>query len=304
LASGTGPNPALAQLANTTGQNIANQAALMAGQRGAGSNVGLLARQIGQQGAGVQQQAVGQAAALQAQQQLNAMNTLQNQQALMGSLAGSQVGQQLQGLQGYNQAAQAQQAQLLAALDAYNRNKVAMQSNINATNAGLQSQVAGAQAGLMGGVLGGVGSALGLAEGGEVPDVGPKSFVGKFFQGYQESINPAAEAPNAFMPMAQGQNQALVTGLAKLGSGLGNLFQSSAAPQGVASDAISLNVGSKGGKVPGKAEVSGNSTKNDNVPALLSPGEVVIPRSVMNSKDPVKNAAKFVADVLAKKGKA
>ncbi len=35
-----------------------------------------------------------------------------------------------------------------------------------------------------------------------------------------------------------------------------------------------------GGHISGKAEVAGDSEKNDTVPALLSPGELVIPRSV------------------------
>lgn len=56
-----------------------------------------------------------------------------------------------------------------------------------------------------------------------------------------------------------------------------------------------------GGRVPGKPVVRGDSYKNDTVNAKLSPGEVVIPNSVMQSKDPAKNAAKFVAAVMAKK---
>lgn len=58
-----------------------------------------------------------------------------------------------------------------------------------------------------------------------------------------------------------------------------------------------------GGSVAGQAAVAGNSEKNDTVSALLSPGEVVIPRSVMSAKDPAKAAAEFVRQVLAKKGK-
>jgi len=58
-----------------------------------------------------------------------------------------------------------------------------------------------------------------------------------------------------------------------------------------------------GGSVPGQASVKGNSYDNDTVPAILSPGEVVIPRDVMQSKDPAQEAAKFVAAILAKKGK-
>jgi hypothetical protein len=54
----------------------------------------------------------------------------------------------------------------------------------------------------------------------------------------------------------------------------------------------------QGAIVPGKAKVQGNSEKNDTVPAMLSPGEVVIPRDVMQSSDPVSGAAKFVAALL------
>ncbi len=44
----------------------------------------------------------------------------------------------------------------------------------------------------------------------------------------------------------------------------------------------------RGGKVPGNATVSGDSLLNDKILALLSPGEYVIPRSVMN--DPTAQA--------------
>lgn len=102
IANGTGPNPAQAMLNNATGQNVANQAALMASQRGAGSNVGLLARQAGQQGANTQQQAVGQGATMQANQSLGALSGLAaqqqaigNTQSQIGGLGTTQVGQQL-----------------------------------------------------------------------------------------------------------------------------------------------------------------------------------------------------------------
>jgi hypothetical protein len=41
----------------------------------------------------------------------------------------------------------------------------------------------------------------------------------------------------------------------------------------------------EGGKVPGQPEVPGDSPKNDTVPAMLSPGEVVIPRSKVNDEE-------------------
>lgn len=59
---------------------------------------------------------------------------------------------------------------------------------------------------------------------------------------------------------------------------------------------------SHGSMVQGKAKVDGDSEKNDTVPALLSPGEIVVPRSA--AKDPEKAAAfaKSVA-MRSKKGK-
>jgi hypothetical protein len=52
-----------------------------------------------------------------------------------------------------------------------------------------------------------------------------------------------------------------------------------------------------GGHVPGKAKVDGDSPKNDTVPAWLSPGEIVIPRSKV--KDP-EAAKRFIEETNAK----
>lgn len=57
-----------------------------------------------------------------------------------------------------------------------------------------------------------------------------------------------------------------------------------------------------GGSVPGKAAVRGDSYSNDTVPAVLSPGEIVLPRSVTQSKDPAKHAAAFVAAIKKRGG--
>lgn len=151
VANGTGPNPAQAALNQATGQNVANQAALMAGQRGSSSNVGLMARQAAQQGANIQQQAVGQGATMQAQQQLAGMQMLQGQQANMANMANTQIGQQQAGLTGLNQNALQNQA-----------NVYGLQSNANSANASVAGTNAGSQANLMGGVMGGIGSAMNM----------------------------------------------------------------------------------------------------------------------------------------------
>lgn len=58
-----------------------------------------------------------------------------------------------------------------------------------------------------------------------------------------------------------------------------------------------------GAMVPGQAKVKGDNQKNDIVDAKLSPGEIVIPRTVVNSKDAPEAAKRFVEAILAKKGK-
>src|SRR6185437_3271553 len=50
-----------------------------------------------------------------------------------------------------------------------------------------------------------------------------------------------------------------------------------------------------GGRVPGQAQTPGDSTANDTVPAHLSPGEVVLPRSVSMAPNAPQKAAQFVA---------
>ena len=57
-----------------------------------------------------------------------------------------------------------------------------------------------------------------------------------------------------------------------------------------------------GGHVPGQAEVQGNDEQNDTVPALLSPGEAVIPRTVMQSDNPPIEAAAFIEHLLRRRG--
>lgn len=165
MTQGQGPNPALAQLAQTTNQNVNNQAALMAGQRGASANVGELARQAAQQGATTQEQAVGQAATTEANQQIAAQQNLAN-------LSANQVNQTGQAVGNLNTQQQNEQNILQGANSAYNNNAVGMQSNINNVNAQTAAGNQAANQGIIKSVasaIPGVGSILGgLAKGGEV----------------------------------------------------------------------------------------------------------------------------------------
>lgn len=160
IAQGRGPNPAQAMLNQQTGANVANQAALMAGQRGAGANIGLMARQAAQQGAATQQQAVGQGATMQANQQLGALSGLTAQQQAqagtqqaIGGLGTTQAGMQQSGI-----SQQAQQAAQQVAEQQAQQNALAQQANVVAgqqmggTTAA--SQAALANAGQLQGALG------------------------------------------------------------------------------------------------------------------------------------------------------
>jgi hypothetical protein len=264
VADGTGPNPAQNMLNQATGQNIANQTALMAGQRGASQNAGLIARQAAQQGAATEQQAVGQAATMQAQQQINALGQLGQQQANMANLATNQVGQLQTAQQQATNASLQQQSNLMG-----------LQSSANSSNAAIQGEVAKGQMNLFGNVTGGIGSALGLAKGGEV-HTGPQSNAVMHMLGMAEG---------GAVPAVLSPGEKVVT------------------PEQVAKGANPIKDGKTvPGKAKVKGAV--NSYANDVVPAKLEEGSIVIPRSITQAKDADKKAAEFVAAILAKKGKA
>lgn len=159
IAQGGGPNPAANQLAQATGQNVGQEAALLAGQRGASGNVGLAARNIGNQGANIQQNAAGQAATLESQQQIAAQQNLAN-------LSNQQIAQAQGANTALNTAQQNEQNTLQNANTSYNNAETGMQSNINTTNAGTNK-------GILGGITSGLSSLTGglLAKGGQVEPV-------------------------------------------------------------------------------------------------------------------------------------
>lgn len=257
VVNGTGPNPAQAQLAQATGANVANQAALMAGQRGSSANTGLIARQAAQQGAQTQQQSAGQAATLQAQQSLNALSSA-------GSMANTQANQQQSATNAVTSAQQGEQNAVLNGIAQQNNANVGMQSNVNSANAGLASSTMSGQQNLIGNIAGSAGSAFGMAQGGKVPQPmaqgsyvqspdltndqwnavppppsatpadasqsadskGPKSSVGKFFStgnsGTKPPLTGTAQAGNV---IGKG-----------LGSALNSIFGSSASSASSDSD--------------------------------------------------------------------
>lgn len=137
-AQGQGPNPALAQLQQTTDQNAKQSAGMIASTKGI--SPGLAARLAAQNGAMANQQAAGQAATMRAQQQLAA----QGQQANVYNQIGNENNQN----------------------KSLNESALANQNTINAgVAAGNQKQ----DAGIIGGIANAAGGFLGLAHGGSVP---------------------------------------------------------------------------------------------------------------------------------------
>lgn len=99
----------------------------------------------------------------------------------------------------------------------------------------------------------------------------------QMFQNAQ-AIRSGAAARNA---QAYGQMAGQVAG------GLSGAGQQALTALG-SSGATQAAMGSHGGKVTGKAKVKGDSPENDTVHALLSPGEIVIPRTAAEDPDKAK----------------
>jgi hypothetical protein len=295
MMQGQGPNPAMAQLAQTTGQNVANQAALMAGQRGAAGNVGLLARQAAQQGAATQQQAVGQGATLEAQQQIAAQQNLAN-------LAAQQVGQAQAGAGQLTAAQQAEQNTLQQANANYNTQLVSQQNAINATNAQIAQANQAQNTGILGGITGAlsgipvVGSALGAASkalgatGGAVKEdqigdnpvlmaKGGKVYHPKYFHEYFADGGMAGKSVDAIVsPKEVYLNPHQVKEVVERGA-----------------DPMKI-----GHHFPGQDKVKHDSLKNDVIKTKLEEGGVVLPIHITTHKDASHKGRKFVEKTVAK----
>lgn len=301
VAAGQGPNPAQAQLANATGANVANQAALMAGQRGSSANAGLMARQAAMQGAGLQQNAAGQAAALQAQQSLGAMGQA-------GNMANQQVSQLANQQNAYGQQALQAQNNVLNAIHGQNQAAIGNASQMN--QATESSRAAGGR--LMGSLMGAAGTGIGMMFGGPA-GVALGGGLAKSFAGGGDSLGGSGQAgadPSDTMMAAEG-GKVTKGPKSKLGQMLmaeggkvpalvspGEVYLPPAKAKEAAKGANPLAIGEK---IPGAPKHPGNDYRNDTVPKTLQAGGVVIPNEIMQSKDAEKKAAAFVKAVLARK---
>lgn len=314
VASGTGPNPAQTMLNTATGQNVANTAALMAGQRGAGANVGLLARQAGQQGAATQENAVGQGATMEANQQLNALNS-------QAGIANNEVTNATGAVQGLTSAQQNEQANLMGAIANQNNATVSSNNNVNSANSSMAQTNANNSANSIGGLVNAAGGAIskllykggvvGMSDGGVVPShirdmaeiYHPHLAAGGVIPILPESVPSAPANPG-------GKSAWSLDKWATAPGASNPLTPTSTTPMGAADlvppgDVMFASKGGaidfrNGGKIPGKALVKGDSPKNDTVPVMASPGEAMLPRHIMESDNPPEAAKQFVMELMKK----
>lgn len=282
VANGTGPNPAAAMLAQSTGQNVANQGALMAGQRGASSNVGLIARESAQQGAATQQQAVGQAATLESNQQLNALNS-------EGAIAGQQVGETQNALNASNTAASTNQGQLLNAEGQYNTNITGGQGNVNTGTVAQTGQLIDAGSGaLKAGQA--IANQAGATKVATASTNAPPPVTNQAHGGLIHKPIPGPHISHLanYLTMADGGEVPAMVSPNEV------YLSPEKVHQVIHEGANPLKIGEK---IGGKAKVKGDSRKNDTVPKTLEEGGVVIPRS--HVKNPEK-AELFVHKAVLK----
>lgn len=369
-AAGRGPNPAQDQFQQNVNQAIAQNAGMVASQKGL--NPALAARMAGENAASMQQNAASNAAQLQAQQQLAAQGQLgnvlsQQGQTVMGqgqlynsagNLFGTQAGIYGGAGQSYGTAGSLGNALAGQGGSFYGTNVQGLGNQNNAVNTGslgsqgINAGVANtntlAKQGVTGGLLNAGGGILGgliqnkayggvvnnYAGGGQVPDesatvlsrilanadsppVMPGNgatggqgmgILGNALGGWLGGLGAAgslgsADAATGYLPQAGG-NILPEAGAGGVGDILTTGATAVAANGGVIPDRKALSLAqalmARGGPVPGHAKVAGNSLKNDVVPAVLSPGEVVLPRSVTQAPDAAAKAAEFVEHLKTK----
>lgn len=299
---GSGPNLAQTQLER--GTQLANNSAASAVASQRGLNPQLAARQILSNQASNNQNMAGQSAQLRQQFQLDTQQQLlaaleaQRQQnlaqqqtniGLLGTTGGLQNNQNtgtLQnslGTQKIN-AEVAQQNQQAASDNQRARanNEAANAASKNALVGGIISGVTGTIAGpAAAGAWSNIG---GKATGaGNTPNTGSTSVT-------DTNTGAAVDGADTSAPSASDFNKGgMVKHYADGGEAdnSGMDFIMKAAP-------LILALLGHGGKVPGKAKVQTDSLKNDIVPAMLSPGEIVIPRSIADNPELAKEFVKAI----------
>lgn len=255
------------QVASAYAQQMAFVQALQ-GNQGLSAQNQLLAQ--------LQQQAQGQGPNPAAAQlaQATAANTA-NQAALMAGQRGASANAGLVGRQIAQQGAANQQNMVGQAATMQANQQLAAQQQLGA--------LAGQQVGQQQAALGQLGQ-IGLGQQGNL--LGAQANYNQTQMSGQQANLQAQTQAN------QQRNQLIGSILGAGGAVLGGMY---GGPAGAAAGAqLGQSVAKyNGGPINGKAPVPGDSPKNDIVPAMLSPGELVIPRSVLQSENPEQAIIEF-----------
>ena len=327
VAAGNGPNPAMAQY----NQNIQGLAKQQAGAIGSiqGISPALAARMASQQGSAAMQNAAAQGASVEAQQQLGAMGQAANvagQQGMIASGMQQNVNNVNSGL-----AQTTMQGQQGMVGNLFNAVGLGGKTAMGGARGGVVGQDF-ARPMADGGDVGPMSSFTQFLQGrAQAPmaanvqptmNLAPISSMGGGLGGSLKGskASPASTAPQnagqgptmanaassgAGIPYAQpmGLGYGAAPAMAKGGKvpamvSPGEVY---IPPGNVGKAAKSANPLASGKKIPGTPKVAGNSYANDVVPAKLEAGGVVIPNSIMQSKDPAAGAKDFIAGIIAKR---
>ena len=297
-ANGEGPSLAQMQLQQASDQNLKNQAGLIASQRGMNPNQ--VARAVAMQGASTGQDLANKSGQLRLQEQLEKQKLLQS-----GLLGQQQIGQGLYNTTGNLQQNQNQQ-NLSNYWNAQNINADVAKQNTAGANA-LTSGLIGAGASILAGPAGGALSGLfgggggGLSGGFQMPSLGSSAGYGSAPSGgsrfglgvntnFTSSLNPAD-----FNQYAEGGVIGDDATPADY-NGAPEMRRVAVSP----GEAV-VNPDGKVMKVPGKANVSGDSSKNDTVIADLRQDSIVVPRSKSGDKEKIIEFMKHLKESSKKK---
>jgi hypothetical protein len=178
--------------------------------------------------------------------------------------------------------------------------------NQNQINAQIAKGNQAFQQQLTGGLMGAAAQIPFMAEGGMVDDDQSHHYWHDIAKQFTEGMEPEKETP-AFQA-GKSMGEALGKGLKAIPMASGGRIPAMLSPgekylpptevQKVATGKKPVEQAGK--MIPGKAKVDGDSLKNDTVHARLEEGGIVIPRSVMQSKNPGEQSRKFVEAVLAR----
>jgi hypothetical protein len=309
-------------------QSVVNQSAQirMAEQLAAQEQLGALlsntgALQVGQQQAATSM--LGTAGGLQgAQNDARIANLMGSQsldlQAILANQGAKMQAQNVNaGVSAQNadlkQAAQAINADIARANAGYSQaaSSASAANRLQATgiNAGIAGQNAQSNANMVGGLLQGGAMALPffLSQGGSVPERGSGYGMGSGMPDYDPDDEWMYGTGMTAMDWYRKIMEQTAPG-GGIGGGMAKAMPAFA--KGMASMPLKGGIahggaidGRMGGMVPGQAMVPGDDPRNDTVTAKVSPGEIVVPRTIAQSENAPEKAAEFVEAVKRGRGK-